>query len=82
MAFDVRMTYQAVVNKDILTDQLVFQLIINGIEHDISLDFENVHDPQPDILLRAKLEFNQNRMFNFIQELQKKGREERMVIYQ
>ena len=34
------------------------------------------------MLLNAKLEFNQKRMFNFIQELQKKGRAERMEIYQ
>lgn len=54
----------------------------NGVEHDIDLDFETVHDPQPELILRAKLEFNQKRMFNFIQELQQKSREERLAIYQ
>lgn len=57
-------------------------MVTNGVEHDIDLEFETVQDPKPEMILRAKLEFNQKRMFNFIQELQKKGREERMAIYQ
>ena len=65
-----------------LTEQLVFKLVTNGVEHDIDLEFETVQDPQPELLLRAKLEFNQKRMFNFIQELQQKSREERLAIYQ
>ena len=65
-----------------LTDQLVFKLIVDGVEHDISLEFETVHDPSAELLLRSKIEFNQKRMFNFIQELQQKNRDERKAIYE
>lgn len=82
VAFDIRLTHQAVVQQDLLTDQLIFKLIIDGVEHDIDIEFENVQDPSPELLLRSKMEFNQKRMFNFIQELQQKNREERMAIYE
>lgn len=53
--FDIRLTHQAVVNQNLLTDQLVFRLVTNGIEHDIDVEFETVQDPQPELLLQAKL---------------------------
>lgn len=68
--FDIRLTHQAVVNQNLLTELLVFKIVANGVEHDIDLEFETVQDPLPELILRAKLEFNKKRMFNFIQELQ------------
>ena len=53
--FDIRLTHQAVVNQNLLTDQLVFRLVTNGIEHDIDVEFETVQDPQPELFLQAKL---------------------------
>ena len=82
IVFDIRLTHQAVVEQTMLTEQLLLKLVVNGVEHDIDLDFETVQDPAAEMILRAKLEFNQKRMFDFIQELQKKGRAERMEIYQ
>lgn len=56
--YDIRLSYQSVVSQDLLTDQLAFKLITNGIEQDIQVEFETVQDPQPEMLLQAKLEFN------------------------
>ena len=44
--------------------------------------YETVTDPAPEILLRAKLQFSKKRMFDYIQILQQKSRDERMQIYQ
>ena len=82
IVFDIRLTHQQVVEQAMLTEQLSMKLVVNGVEHDIDIDFETVQDPSPEMHLNAKLEFNQKRMFNFIQELQKKGRAERLEIYQ
>lgn len=38
-------------------------------ETDLSVEFETVHDPRPEILLQAKLQFAKTRLFNCIQEL-------------
>ena len=47
----------------------------------MDIQYDAVQDPQPEILLKAKLQFAKKRMFDFIQKLQQKNRDERQVIY-
>ena len=47
----------------------------------LDIQYDAVQDPQPEILLKAKLQFAKKRMFDFIQKLQQKNRDERQVIY-
>lgn len=62
----MRLTHQGIYKQSVLSADLVFRLITNGIEHDILVDFETVHDPEPEIVLKSRLEFNQKRMFALI----------------
>ena len=79
--FDIEMTYQTVINQAVLTDHLVLKLIAVDGEHVLDIQYDAVQDPQPEILLKAKLQFAKKRMFDFIQKLQQKNRDERQVIY-
>ena len=47
----------------------------------LDIQYDAVQDPQPEILLKAKLQFAKKRMFDFIQKLQQKNRDERQIIY-
>ena len=47
----------------------------------MDIQYDAVQDPQPEILLKAKLQFAKKRMFDFIQKLQQKNRDERQIIY-
>ena len=80
--FDIEMTYQQVLAQEVLTDNLVIKLICQDGEHDLDCEYETVTDPAPEILLRSKLQFAKKRMFDYIQILQQKSRDERLTIYQ
>ena len=45
------MTYQGVFNNNVLTDSLEVNLLVVAGMESLSLEFETVHDPKPDILL-------------------------------
>ena len=81
--FDILISYQGVIRQSILTDQLRLKLITQaGGEEDLSIDFETVQEPKPQLMIKAKLQFAKRRVFDCIQELQKKGQQERQAIYQ
>ena len=58
IAFDIRLTHQAVVAQSLLTEQLVFKLVVNGVVQDIDLEFESVNETSPELLLKSKIELN------------------------
>ena len=81
MIFDILLTYQAVVPAKILTNELNIQLVTSIGETNLSVEFETVIDPRPEILLSARLQFAKTRLFNLIQELQKVDRNGRQALY-
>ena len=80
--FDMQLAHQEVLRQELLTQHLVLKLIVNGVEYDLTVDYETVQEPNADILLQAKLQFSKKRMFDFIQELQKKDKNARKGIYE
>ncbi len=79
--FDILLTHQAVVKKEVLTDNLVLKLVTVTGEVPLQAEYETVQEPKPEMVLQAKLEFQKKRVFDFVQELQKKGQEDRKKIY-
>ena len=79
---DILLTHQAVVKASVLTDDLTLKLVTVMGETELQVVFQTEHEPRPEILLQSKLQFAKTRLFNHIQDLQQKNREERLAIYQ
>ena len=79
---DILLTHQEVVKAEVLSNTLVLRLVTTTGETDLEVEFETQHDPRPEILLQASLQFAKTRLFKHIQDLQQKTRKERLEIYQ
>lgn len=81
VALDIMMSHQAVFKKEILNQTLTVELrTVIGWE-DLDLEFETVHDPKPEIVMQSKIQFARKRVFDYIQTLREKTRQERKQIY-
>lgn len=70
------------ISSDVLTEHLKMRLIIMGEPQDLNIEFETVQEPSPNVLMNAKLQYAKKKMFDFIQELQKKPKDARKGIYE
>ena len=68
-AVDYMISHQAIFKKEVLNETLTVQLrSIIGFE-DLSLEFETVTDPSPEIFMQSKIKFAKKRVFDYIQTL-------------
>lgn len=69
-------------NTDVLTEHLAIELVVQGISSNLSVEYETVQEPSPNVLMNAKLQFAKKKMFDFIQDLQKQPKDARKGIYE
>ena len=53
--FDIVLTHQAVVKKEVLTDNLAINLTTVMGDVNLAIEYETVQDPKPEMVLQAKL---------------------------
>ena len=70
------------VQKTALVNELLQVTVITATgEYTCKVSVETTQEPKPEMLIKARLEFNKKRLFDFIQKLQKKSLAERKAIY-
>lgn len=68
-------------SKELLNENLKVKMLTHITEAEMRVEFETQQDPAPEILMQARMQFSKKRIFDFIQELQKKDKDERQAIY-
>ena len=64
-----------------MNELLQVTIVTKTGEFTCKVSVEGAQKPKPEMLIKARLEFNKKRLFDYIQELQKKSLAERKVIY-
>ena len=80
-AIEVVATVQQVQQTALVNELLQVTVVTKSGEYICNVEVETTEEPKPEMLIKARLEHNKKRLFDFIQDLQKKPLAARKKIY-
>ena len=78
---DVNCSFQQVLKTALINQFLKVTVVTKKAEHECEFQLETNEEPQTEMLIKARLKLNQKRLFDYIQDFQKKPSAERKTIY-
>ena len=79
---EVICTVQQIQKTALINELLTVTMMTKSGDIECAVKVETTEEPKTEMLVKAKLMHNKKRLFDYIQELQTKGKEERKKIYE